>query len=284
MIEEKGKDKIQSGAKHGIQKLIAGEPLSTIHVRNSLRHRIGTLGGLSQFAWRFIRVVFLPPYELREALRQTYSIGIRSLSLVAVVAIVIGAVLTMQARPTMIKFGAEAFIPAMVAISVLRELSPVLISVIVGGRVGAGIGAELGSMRVTEQIDAMEVAALDPFRVLVVTRVLACMIALPVLTIFADLLALWGSFIVNKIESGMSATLFINSVSQTVDFSDYVPGVLKTIFFGFMIGIVGCYEGYNSSGGTEGVGKSATDAVVVCSLLIIITDVIFVKLTLMLWG
>jgi phospholipid/cholesterol/gamma-HCH transport system permease protein len=241
------------------------------------------LGGLWMFSVRFAVALTKPPYEFKEIVRQLNAIGFRSLSLVSVVGIVIGGVLTMQSRPTMMKFGAEAFIPAMVAISVMRELSPVLISVILSGRVGAGIGAELGSMRATEQIDAMDVAALDPYKYLVFTRVVACMIALPILTIYADFLALLGSWIVEKIESGMSIGLFINSVVYSVQFSDYLPGVAKTVFFGFTIGIVGCYEGYNSSGGTEGVGKSATDAAVTSSLLIILLDVLFVKLSLMLW-
>jgi len=241
------------------------------------------LGGLGVFAVRFMKTLARPPYEFKEIVRQMNSIGWRSMSLVSVVGIVIGAVLTMQSRPTMIKFGAEAFIPAMVAISVMRELSPVLIAIILSGRVGAGIGAELGSMRVTEQIDAMDVAALDPFKFLVFTRVAACMIALPLLTVYADFLSLLGSWLVEKIEAGMTLRHFVTSVVNSVVFSDYLPGIAKTFFFGFTIGIVGCYEGYNSSGGTEGVGKSATDAAVTSSLLIILLDVLFVKLTLMLW-
>ncbi|MHB8391829.1 MAG: MlaE family ABC transporter permease [Acidobacteriaceae bacterium] len=244
---------------------------------------LALLGGLWLFSVRFLKTLARPPYELKEIIRQLNMIGYRSLSLVTVVGVVIGAVLTMQSRPTMIKFGAEAFIPEMVAISVMRELSPVLISVILAGRVGAGIGAELGSMRASEQIDAMDVAALDPFKYLVFTRIVACMIALPVLTIIADLLALGGSWVVEKIEAGMTLSLFIHTVVNGVEFSDYLPGIAKTIFFGFTIGLVGCYEGYNSKGGTEGVGRSATDAAVTSSLLIILLDVLFVKVTLMLW-
>jgi phospholipid/cholesterol/gamma-HCH transport system permease protein len=241
------------------------------------------LGGLGLFSMRVVRTLLRPPYEFREVVRQLNAIGWRSMSLVSVVGVVIGAVLTMQSRPTMLKFGAEAFIPVMVAISAMRELCPVLVAVILGGRVGAGIAAELGSMRATEQIDAMEVAAVDPFKLLVFTRVVASMIALPLLTIYADFLSLFGSWLVEKIDAGMSITLFINSVLDGLDFSDYLPGIAKTVFFGFTIGIVGCFEGYNSKGGTEGVGKSATDAAVTSSLLIILLDVLFVKLTLVLW-
>jgi len=247
--------------------------------RLTVRHIFDKIGKLSIFSARFFAAVLRPPFETKELIKQTYEVGVRSFGLVAIVGIVIGAVLTMQSRPTMIKFGAEAFIPAMVATSVLRELSPVLISVIVAGRVSAGIGAELGSMRVTEQIDAMEVAALNPFNYLVVTRVLACMIALPLLTVYADFLALFGSFLVQNIEAGMSGSLFYHTVISSITFVDFAPGVFKTIFFGFIMGIVGCYEGYNSEGGTEGVGRSATNAVVVSSLLIILVDVLAVKLT-----
>ena len=245
----------------------------------SLRSLLGRVGGVAQFAFRFFRSVFRSRLETKETIKQTYDIGVRSFGLVAVVAIVIGAVLTMQSRPTMLKFGAEAFVPAMVAVSVLRELSPVLVSVIVAGRVAAGIGAELGSMRVTEQIDAMEVSALDPVNYLVVPRVIACMIALPLLTVYADVISLFGSAIVQQIEAGMSWELFYNSVLARVSFVDFGPGVIKTILFGFIIGIVGCYEGFNSKGGTEGVGRSATDAVVISSLLILISDMLVVKAT-----
>lgn len=237
------------------------------------------IGALSQFAGKFFIEVFRPPLEAKEIIKQTFDVGVRSFKLVAVVALVIGAVLTMQSRPTMIKFGAESFVPAMVAVSVLRELSPVLISVIVAGRVAAGMGAELGSMRVTEQIDAMEVAALNPYKYLVVTRVIACMIALPLLTVYGDFIALLGSFLVQYVEAQMSLQLFYNSVMTTVGFVDFLPGIAKTIVFGFIIGLVGCYEGFHSEGGTEGVGRSATDAVVVSSLLILIVDVLAVKVT-----
>lgn len=242
-------------------------------------HLLAKIGELSLFTARFFQGVFHRPFEFRELVRQTFEVGVRSFGLVAVVAFVIGAVLTMQSRPTMIKFGAESFVPAMVAVSVLRELSPVIISVIVAGRVASGIGAELGSMRVTEQIDAMEVAALNPFNYLVVTRILACTLALPLLTIYGDFIALGGSLVVQKVEADMSGFLFFNSVMSALSFADFLPGVIKTIFFGFIIGLVGCYEGYNSKGGTEGVGHSATDAAVLSSLLIIIADVLAVKIT-----
>ncbi len=247
------------------------------HGQHRSLHLLGKIGELSLFGSRFFVGVFHRPFEFREMIRQTFEVGVRSFGLVAVVSFVIGAVLTMQSRPTMIKFGAEAFVPAMVAVSVLRELSPVIISIIVAGRVASGIGAELGSMRVTEQIDAMEVAALNPFNYLVVTRIVACTLALPILTVYGDFIALGGSLVVQKVEADMSAFLFFNSVMSSINFADFLPGVLKTAIFGFIIGLVGCYEGYTSKGGTEGVGRSATDAAVLSSLLIIIADVLAVK-------
>jgi phospholipid/cholesterol/gamma-HCH transport system permease protein len=254
------------------------------HKKEHAFHKLVTVfGGLAVFSWRFVKSSIIPPYEIKETFRQAYQVGIRSLPLVSVVSVVIGAVLTMQSTPTMTKFGAGAYVPIMVAVSVMRELAPVLVSVIVGGRVGAGIAAELGSMRASEQIDAMEVAAIDPFRLLVVTRIVACIICLPLLTVYADTLAMIGAFVVNKIESGMSGQLFINTVTDSVTFPDYLPGILKTAFFGYIIGLVGCFMGFNSKGGTEGVGKSATDAVVTCSLLIILSDAVFVKLTILFW-
>lgn len=249
----------------------------------SIEQILTKIGGIGRFAGRFFVKIFRPPIELKETIKQIYDVGVRSFALVAVVAIVIGAVLTMQSRPIMLKFGAEAFVPAMVAVSTLRELSPVIVSLIVAGRVAAGIGAELGSMRVTEQIDAMEVSALDPFQYLVTTRVIACMVALPLLTMYADVIALFGSAIVQKIEAGMSFRLYYNSVMNSISFVDFVPGLAKTIIFGFVIGIVGCYEGFNSRGGTEGVGRSATDAAVISSLLILIVDMFVVKITVLLF-
>ncbi|HYM20607.1 MAG TPA: ABC transporter permease [Candidatus Kapabacteria bacterium] len=249
----------------------------------SVRQILEKIGRIGLFSGRFFIRLFRPPFELKEAIKQTYEEGVRSFALVAVVAIVIGAVLTLQSRPMMIKFGAEAFVPGMVAVSALRELCPVIVSVIVAGRVAAGIGAELGSMRVTEQIDAMEVAALDPFNYLVVTRVLACTIAMPLLTVYADVIAMLGSATVQYVDAGMSYRLYYSSIMNSLTFVDFLPGVIKTIIFGFIMGIVGCYEGFNSKGGTEGVGRSATDAVVISSLLILITDMLVVKLTVLLF-
>jgi phospholipid/cholesterol/gamma-HCH transport system permease protein len=171
----------------------------------------------------------------------------------------------------------------MVALSVVRELGPVLTALIFAGRVSSGIGAELGSMRVTEQIDAMEVSAIDPFRFLVVTRVVACSIILPVLAVYVIFLAIFGGYIAVMLVQNSSFELYTGAVIQSITFSDAIPGVGKTIFFGFIVGIVGAYKGYNADKGTEGVGKASTTSVVLASLLILVADMILVKISLILW-
>ena len=190
-----------------------------------------------------------------------------------------GLVLTIQSRPTLVEFGAESWLPAMVSVSLIREIGPVITALICAGKIGSRIGAELGSMRVTEQIDAMEVSGTNPFKYLVTTRVLATSLMLPLLVIFADTIALYGSFLAVNIKGAVSFQLFFNQVFETLEFSDLIPSILKSFFFGFIIGIIGCYMGYNSKKGTEGVGKSANSAVVVASLMVFILDLIAVQIT-----
>jgi phospholipid/cholesterol/gamma-HCH transport system permease protein len=190
-----------------------------------------------------------------------------------------GLVLTVQSRPTLEEFGAESWLPAMVAISVVREIGPVITALICAGKIGSSIGAELGSMKVTEQIDAMEVSGTNPFKYLVVTRVMAATFMLPVLVVIADLLALYASYLGVNIKDVVSFKLYINQVFDSLEYSDFLPAFIKSYFFGFAIGIVGCYKGYHSRKGTEGVGQSANSAVVVASLLIFILDLIAVQVT-----
>jgi phospholipid/cholesterol/gamma-HCH transport system permease protein len=247
--------------------------------KNAWNSFIEEVGGISAFAARFFREAFRPRYEWQELFRQCYIIGYKSLPLVGITAAIMGMVLTVQSRPTLEDFGAESWLPAMVAISVVREIGPVITALICAGKIGSSIGAELGSMKVTEQIDAMEVSGTNPFRYLVATRVLACMLMLPVLVIIADLLALYASFLGVNIKDVVSFRLYYNQVFETLEYSDFIPAFIKSYFFGFAIGIVGCYKGYNSKKGTEGVGHSANSAVVVASLLIFILDLIAVQIT-----
>jgi phospholipid/cholesterol/gamma-HCH transport system permease protein len=229
-------------------------------------------GELAYFAGRFFREVFRPPYEWREFFRQCYQMGNRSLVLVLVTGFIIGLVLTLQSRPTLIEFGAESWMPNMVGISIVREIGPVITALICAGRIASGIGAELGSMRVTEQIDAMEVSGTNPFKYLVVTRIMATTLMLPLLVIFGDIIALCGSALVEYLKGGMSFQLYFNTVFNALSFGDFIPATVKSFFFGFVIGLVGCYKGYYCKKGTAGVGKAANTAVVTASLLVFFVD------------
>lgn len=239
--------------------------------------------GLWVFVLEYFKQVFLPPYEFREIKKHMDELGVKTFPIVSVTGLIIGLVLTMQSQPIMEKFGATAFLPNMVAISVIRELGPMITALIFAGRVSSGIGAELGSMRVTEQIDAMEVSAVNPFKYLVVTRVTATTIILPVLTIYVIFIALLGGFIAVNFTESMSLVYYKNTIVKSIQFGDFVPGIGKTIVFGFIVGIVGCYKGYTAQGGTEGVGKASTTSVVYSSLLILLLDTLLVKVTLLLW-
>jgi phospholipid/cholesterol/gamma-HCH transport system permease protein len=236
-------------------------------------------GNLSLFSVKFFRKVLFPPYEMSEFYRQCYEIGYKSLPLVGITAFIMGLVLTIQSRPTLAEFGAESLLPAMVAVSIVREIGPVITALITAGKVGSGIGAELGSMKVTEQIDAMEVSGNQPFKYLVVTRVLATTLMIPLLVFFADAVALYGSYLGVNIQGEVSARLYFTQAFSALDFADLLPATLKTFFFGFAIGIVGCYKGFTSDKGTEGVGKAANTSVVISSLLIFIIDMIAVQIT-----
>ncbi len=229
-------------------------------------------GQLAAFAGRFFREVFRSPYEFREFMRQCYQMGNRSLVLVLVTGFIIGLVLTLQTRPTLIEFGAESWMPDMVGISIVREIGPVIIALICAGRIASGIGAELGSMRVTEQIDAMEVSGTNPFKYLVVTRILATTLMLPLLVIFGDLIALAGSALIENLKGSMSFTLYFNKVFDALAYGDFIPATVKSFFFGFVIGLVGCYKGYYCKKGTAGVGMAANTAVVTASLLVFFVD------------
>ncbi|MDY0780887.1 ABC transporter permease [Tenacibaculum sp. IB213877] len=234
------------------------------------------IGELSLFAGRFFKEAFKPPYEFKELLKQCYNMGNRSLLLVAITGFIIGLVLTLQTRPTLMEFGAVSWMPSMVGISIVRELGPMITALVCAGRIGSGIGAELGSMRVTEQIDAMEVSGTNPFKYLVVTRIMATTLMLPLLIIFGDAVALFGSFLVENLKGNVSFQLFFNQVFNSLDFGDIVPATAKSFFFGFAIGLVGCFKGYYCKKGTAGVGKAANSAVVFTSLLLFVIDFIAV--------
>lgn len=241
------------------------------------------IGGLTNFTIKFFAEAFRPPYEISEIRKHMDELGVKSFSIVSVTGFIIGLVLGMQSQPVLARFGAEMFLPGMIALSVIRELGPVLTALIFAGRVGSGIGAELGSMRVTEQIDAMEVSAVDPFRFLVVTRIIATTLMLPLLTIYVDFIAILGGYISVIITQNMTFSYYIQLVMEAVRFSDIIPGVSKTFVFGFIVGVVGSYLGFNASKGTEGVGKASTTSVVISSLLILLVDSVIVRITLIIF-
>lgn len=237
------------------------------------------IGEISFFAGKFFKEVVKSPFEFKEFIRQCYYMGNRSLLLVGVTGFIIGLVFTLQSRPTLENFGAASWIPSMVSVSIIREIGPIITALICAGRIGSGIGAELGSMRVTEQIDAMEVSGTNPFKYLVVTRILATTLMLPLLVFFGDVIAIYGSFLVENFKGDVSLTLYTNQVINILEFSDVIPSTIKSFFFGFAIGLVGCFKGYNCKKGTAGVGKAANAAVVYTSMLLFVIDFVAVFVT-----
>lgn len=218
-------------------------------------------------------------FEFEEFLKQCYQIGNKSVGLISITGIIVGLVLTIQSRPPLVEFGAVAMLPGMVAISIIREMGPVITGLICAGKIGSSMGAELGSMRVSEQIDAMEVSNTNPINFLIIPRVLAATVMIPLLTLYADAIGIFGSWLGINIKDAISLKLFLNQAFNNVDFIDIIPAIIKSFFFGAVIGLVGCYKGYHAGKGTESVGIAANSAVVTASLLLIIVDLIAVQIT-----
>lgn len=239
---------------------------------------LSTTGEVSLFAFKAARETFVPPFEIRETLRQIFELGVRSAPLIAVSGLAVGVVLSMHTRASLERFGAESMIPAGLALALVRETGPLTAALLLSGRIGAGIGAELGAMRVTEQIDALEASAVDAFRYLVVTRVIACVIALPLLTTLMNFAGMLGGYLSERAATGMSLQLYFTRAFSLVDMTDYVPATIKTMVFGFIIATVSSYLGFTTSSGTEGVGRASTLSVVLSSILIIVTNVVLVRL------
>ena len=237
-------------------------------------------GNLTLFCCRLIRSAVIPPYEIREFVHQFDELGSKSLPLVALAGAATGVVLTLSTRDSLISFGAKSFLPAVVVFSIIKESGPIITALVISGRAAAGIGAELGAMKVTEQIDAMEASAVDPYRFLVATRVLACMLMLPLLTLVTDFLGILMGWVANTAAEPISLQLFIHAGFKNVTFNDFLPSTLKTIVFGLLIGVISCFQGMNARGGTQGVERAATNSVVLASLSIILVDVLLVRLIL----
>lgn len=233
------------------------------------------------FCSRVAKSLFTRPFEIGEFLRQMDAAGSKSMPLVALAGAATGVVLSLQTRDTLTRFGAKAFLPSMIVYSLVKEMGPIITGLVASGRIGAGIGAELGSMKVTNQIDAMEVSAVDPYKFLAGTRILACVVVLPLLTLVADASGILMGWIANTLAEPISLRLFFNRGTNGITFNDFLPPTLKTAVFGLIIGVISSFQGMRTRGGTEGVGRAATSSVVLSSLFIILADVILVRLIVM---
>jgi phospholipid/cholesterol/gamma-HCH transport system permease protein len=237
-------------------------------------------GEFGSFCGRLARTAFVPPYERQEFVHQLDEVGARSLLLVALAGAATGVVLSLETRDSLLRFGAKPLLPAVIVISIIKESGPIITGLMVSGRVGAGIGAELAAMKVTEQIDAIEASAVDPYKYLVATRVLACVLMLPLLTLAADFCGILMGWLANTLSEPISLRLFIESGFTSVTFNDFLPSTFKTSIFGLVIGLVACFEGMRAQGGTEGVERAAASSVVLASIFIILADVLLVRLIL----
>jgi phospholipid/cholesterol/gamma-HCH transport system permease protein len=235
------------------------------------------IGLIVRFIGRFFREAFRPPLELREILNQFYNVGYRSFLLITFTSFLAGIVFTKQSQPSLASFGAESWLPSLVSQAIVRSLGPLITGLICAGKLASNIGAELGSMQVTEQIDAMEVSGTRPFSYLVVTRIVATTVMLPILVIYADAVALAGSLVMVNSFNGTGFQLFIGEVSSSITYLDIFSSLIKSALFGFAIGTVGCYAGYHSDQGTTGVGKAANAAVVVSMVFIFVIDLIMLQ-------
>ncbi len=240
-------------------------------------------GELGIFCTRLLRTAFVPPMEWSEVVHQCDLIGALSLPLVALAGAASGVVLELETRDSLTHFGAGSMLPSVIVFALIRETGPIIAGLMVAARVGAGVSAQIGSMRVTEQIDAMEVSAVDPYKFVVFTRVLACILMLPLLTVAADLFGIVCGWLANTLTDHISLCLFLTRGFQVVSFSDFVPSTLKTAIFGLIIGLVACFQGMRTTGGTAGVGRATTSSVVLGSLFVILADVVLVRLILLIW-
>jgi len=230
------------------------------------------------FIIRFFRELFRPPYEFQELVRQCYEVGVRSFPLITVTGLITGLVFTKQSRPSLAEFGAESWLPSLVGIAVIKSLAPLVTALICAGKVGSSMGAELGSMRVTEQVDAMDVSGVNAFKYLVVSRVLATSLMLPMLMMYAAFVGLMGSYIDIAANDQTSITAFFQRAFEKITFIDFGSTVFRSMVFGFTIGIIGCFKGYHTTGGTQGVGKSANLAVVISMFLIFIEEMVIIQI------
>lgn len=244
----------------------------------SMKAFFKSVAELALFARRFFKEAVSPPFEVMETLHQSYHIAFRSFLLVSITGFIMGLVLVIQSRPSLVEFGAGSYLPALSATSIIREIGPLVTALVCAGNVASSISAELGSMKVTEQIDSMEVAGINPFKYLAVTRILAATFMLPVLVVYADTVSLIGSYIGSNIKGEIGVYSFFSQVWENLSFTDVLPSIGKTFCFGFAIGLVGCYKGFSSENGTAGVGKAANIAVLVSLMCVILIDLTVVQI------
>lgn len=237
------------------------------------------VGSVFLFIINTFKEAFSTQFEFREFIRQCYQVGNKSMPLISITGLIMGLVLTIQSRPILMQFGAETMLPGMVATSLIREMGPVITALICAGKIGSGMGAELGSMKVSEQIDAMEISSINPMRYLIVTRVFAAILMLPLLVLYADAMGIFGCWLGINIKGDLNFVLFFSQAFGHIEFIDFIPAFVKSFFFGGVIGFVGCYKGYNAGRGTESVGVAANSAVVLASLLVIMVDMVAVQIT-----
>src|ERR1700721_1090064 len=267
-------------ALHPAQPDFLTAPLSLASSKRVINDFLTWFGDLGIFFWQVAHAAVTPPFEFHELFLQLDEIGSKSLPLVALAGAATGVVLSMEARYSLTRFGAKALLPAAVVYSVIHETGPIITGLIVSGRVGAGIGAELASMKVTEQIDAIEASAVNPYKLLAATRILACILMLPLLTLAADLCGVLAGWVTQMMVEPVSLHQFINAGFKGADFNDFLPPTFKTAVFGLIIGLVACFQGMRTQGGAEGVGRAATSSVVLSSLFVILADVVLVRVLL----
>ena len=230
------------------------------------------------FLLRFFRWVAVPPYHPLEVLQQCYEIGVRSVGLVMLTGFITGIVFTQQSRPSLASFGATSWLPSLITIALVRSLAPLVTALVCAGKVGSSIGAELGSMKVTDQIEAMEVSAINPFKFLVVTRTVASTLMIPVLTAYFGVVAFLGAYLNVKANEGTTMVAFVRSGFSTIDLLDVGSALVRSVFFGFIIGLIACHAGFTASRGTQGVGQAANGAVVRSMLAVFIGEIVIVQL------
>lgn len=241
---------------------------------------LGALGGISILGAQTVRRSFHRRFSVGALVYQIESIGLLSVPIAVLTAVFSSMVMTVQFAVQMARFGVKEYVSSVVSLSLVRELGPALTALLVGGRVGAGIAAELGSMRVTEQVDAIRAMGADPVRKLVVPRVLATTLVLPLLTILADILGVLGAMVIARVDSDVGMRLFMESTLRSVTLEDFLHGLIKTVFFGFLLGVIACYKGLNTTNGTEGVGRATTETVVITSLTTLCADFILTNILL----